>query len=456
MSNIIKSTFKDYNASTQFAEAIIENVNLYKKSQKIEVEITSINLVNIEELDKFEEYLKNKFQVGKVVLKIKYENNIEEIKEEDWEKLCKYFTLKYPITKAILKDSKLKIENNNITIILKTKNAHFMHSSEFDYILAELILNLYGKKYRIQYKEEINEEEVKKQKEYLKKEQERVCKQLTEEIETEDTDNVGADDSVRPDPGVGVGALDNPNSILPLILGRSDKIKEQTMKIADITLEYGKVSIEGEVVSAESKELRNGKILATFNLYDGTTTITCKSFLEKEKAESVLDRINKAKRLKILGNVQYDNFAKDIGIIANVIVEMPEIKKRIRKDAYEEKRVELHLHTQMSQMDGISSATSLIKRAASWGMKAVAITDHGVVQAFPEANKASKEYEDFKVIYGVEAYIVPDVEDEDSKISELDEYVVFDIETTGLAFRTEKITEIRSNKNKKWRNCWRI
>jgi len=124
-----------------------------------------------------------------------------------------------------------------------------------------------------------------------------------------------------------------------------------------------------------------------------------------------------------------------------VIVEIPKPEEKQRQDSSKEKRVELHLHTQMSQMDGVSSVENLINRAASWGMEAIAITDHGVVQAFPEANKVSKDL-DIKVIYGVEAYLVSDIEDAPSKARDLNTYVVFDIETTGLGFRTEKITEI--------------
>lgn len=118
--------------------------------------------------------------------------------------------------------------------------------------------------------------------------------------------------------------------------------------------------------------------------------------------------------------------------------------KEKRVDNAENKRIELHLHTKMSQMDGVSSATDLIKRAASWGMKAIAITDHGVVQAFPEARKTASDL-DIKVIYGVEAYIVPDKSSivfGHSKESIDTEYCVLDIETTGLSYRTEKITEI--------------
>lgn len=120
---------------------------------------------------------------------------------------------------------------------------------------------------------------------------------------------------------------------------------------------------------------------------------------------------------------------------------MPDIEVIRRKDNAKEKRVELHLHTQMSQMDGVSSATDLIKRASNWGMKSIAITDHGVVQAFPEAKKAADKY-GIKVVYGVEAYLVPDDNAVDLSNGMDNEYIVLDIETTGLSFRTEKITEI--------------
>lgn len=153
-----------------------------------------------------------------------------------------------------------------------------------------------------------------------------------------------------------------------------------------------------------------------------------------------------AKAVKISGTAQFDPFAKEIGVISNVIVEVPAKKKQERMDYAETKRVELHMHTQMSQMDGMTSATDLIKRAMKWGWKSIAITDHGVVQAFPEAHKLlGRDNPDMKVIYGVEAYLVPDKTPSVSfpKKQDIDtEYCVLDIETTGLSFRTEKITEL--------------
>ena len=137
---------------------------------------------------------------------------------------------------------------------------------------------------------------------------------------------------------------------------------------------------------------------------------------------------------------------KSFGVIANTIVETSGMKKQERKDEAKVKRVELHMHTQMSQMDGMTSAKDLIKRAMKWGMKSIAITDHGVVQAFPEAHKLlGYDNKDMKVIYGVEAYLAPDSTPSVSfpKKQEIDcTYCVLDLETTGFSFRTEKITEV--------------
>ena len=157
-------------------------------------------------------------------------------------------------------------------------------------------------------------------------------------------------------------------------------------------------------------------------------------------------RLKDAKGVKLEGTAQFDPFAKEIGVIANTIIESGGLEKQTRKDEAKVKRVELHMHTQMSQMDGMTSATDLLKRAAKWGMKSIAITDHGVVQAFPEAYHFCEKNPDLKVIYGVEAYLAPDRTPvvSFSKQQDLEgaTYCVLDLETTGFSFRTEKITEI--------------
>ena len=182
-----------------------------------------------------------------------------------------------------------------------------------------------------------------------------------------------------------------------------------------------------------------------FDLYDGSSTITCKAFSEGDKSKDLIKKLKGAKGIKLEGTAQFDPFAKELGVIANTIIESSGLKKQTRMDNAKEKRVELHMHTQMSQMDGMTSATELLKRAVKWGMKSIAITDHGVVQAFPEAYHFCEKNPDLKVIYGVEAYLAPDRTPVVSfpKGQDIDTtYCVLDLETTGFSFRTEKITEI--------------
>ena len=235
----------------------------------------------------------------------------------------------------------------------------------------------------------------------------------------------------------------------PLILGNSMTITEPLVKIQNLGVEDKKVSLEGEVINSEDRELKSGRVLFSFDLYDGTSTLTCKAFLDKKNAKKVMGRVKSAKAIKIAGTAQMDSFSHELTVMAYTILEIEPPKKEERMDNAEVKRVELHLHTKMSQMDGITSATDLIKRAMKWGMKSIAITDHGVVQAFPEAHKLlgfeNLTEHKIKVIYGVEAYLAPD------KVSPVSfsrgqsidtTYCVLDLETTGFSFRTEKITEV--------------
>ena len=204
--------------------------------------------------------------------------------------------------------------------------------------------------------------------------------------------------------------------------------------------------MQGEVIFTEDRTLKSGKTLFSFDLYDGTSTITCKAFLNKESAKKTMKRIQNAKGIKISGTAGMDTFSNELTVMANTIVETEGLKKTTRKDEAEVKRVELHMHTQMSQMDAMTSAKDLIKRAMKWGMKSIAITDHGVVQAFPEAHKMlGYDNPDMKILYGVEAYLAPDknVAVTNGKGQDIDTtYCVLDLETTGFSAVTEKITEV--------------
>lgn len=232
----------------------------------------------------------------------------------------------------------------------------------------------------------------------------------------------------------------------PLILGMNPNITENVVKISELNVDDGKVALDGEIIGMEDRELKSGKTLLSFDLYDGSSSMTCKAFLNRDVSKKVIKRMKNAKGVKISGNAQMDSFSNELTVMANTIVESEGLKKTVRQDNSEVKRVELHMHTKMSQMDAMTSAKDLIKRAMKWGMKSIAITDHGVVQAFPEAHKMlGYDNKDIKIIYGVEAYLAPDNTKTvyNGKGQSIDTtYCVLDLETTGFSAVTEKITEV--------------
>ena len=242
----------------------------------------------------------------------------------------------------------------------------------------------------------------------------------------------------------------------PLILGATQNVTDPLVKVQDLGVDDGKIALQGEVIFTEDRTLKSGKTLFSFDVYDGTSTITCKTFLNKETAKKQMKRIQNAKGVKVAGTAQMDTFSNELTVMANTVIETEGLEKVTRQDNAEVKRVELHMHTQMSQMDAMTSAKDLIKRAMKWGMKSIAITDHGVVQAFPEAHKMlGYDNKDMKILYGVEAYLAPDKNSviTNGKGQEIDTtYCVLDLETTGFSAVTEKITEVRNYESKKWRS----
>mgnify|MGYP002280557549 FL=1 len=457
----IRDVFKDFTTeSFALYNSLITSINIFKKSGKLETSIEAEKQIKIKDLEKFEIYLENRFQLKNVLIRIKYLEKFETNIEEEWEDIISYISRKHPLTKALLRGSKIEVEGSNVNVNLAFKGKALLDGKNFNIVLSELIKNIYGENYKIQFVENISEEKLKEYQAHLESLEEQVVniakaemveaesKKSEKKVSSATNEN---NNSTNVEQGVAKPVESNnekaeEDTTNPVIYGRVGKMSDPLVKVADLTIDSGKVMIDGEILATETRELKSGKILAMFNLFDGSSTITCKVFLEAEKSKAILKRMNSAKGVKVIGTAQFDPFAKELGVIANAIVESTGIKREVRQDNAQEKRVELHMHTQMSQMDAMTSAEDLLKRAVKWGMKSIAITDHGVVQAFPEAHKyLEKAHPDLKVIYGVEAYLAPDTVSciSFSKGQDLDTtYCVLDLETTGLSFRTEKITEV--------------
>ena len=235
-----------------------------------------------------------------------------------------------------------------------------------------------------------------------------------------------------------------------VIYGRD--FEGDAIALENITGEMGEVIIRCQVMDVEAREIRNEKTILIFPVTDFTDSIVVKMFLRNEQVPEVTEHVKKGAFLKLRGVTTIDRFDSELTIGSVAGIKKIANFTTSRTDTSPQKRVELHCHTKMSDMDGVTDAKALVKRAYEWGHKAIAITDHGVVQSFPEANHCFDAWggcvpkeSDFKVLYGMEGYLVDDLKGmvTNGKGQRLDgSFVVFDIETTGFSPLTCKIIEI--------------
>ena len=219
----------------------------------------------------------------------------------------------------------------------------------------------------------------------------------------------------------------------------------ETMEIHEIAGEIGEVVLRGKIIRVEKRELRSGSKMMIFDLTDFTDSITIKMFLREDQEADADEAIKQGKFIKLKGITTIDRFDGELTVGSITGIKKCEDFTTRRVDNAPVKRVELHCHTKMSDMDGVSEVKDIIKRAKQWGMPALAVTDHGCVQAFPDASHALDKGDAFKVLYGVEGYLVDDMKEivENSENQSLDgAFVVFDIETTGFSPVKNKIIEI--------------
>ena len=234
----------------------------------------------------------------------------------------------------------------------------------------------------------------------------------------------------------------------PVKIGYTIKEDADFRRIEQIIDEERKIAIEGYVFHSELRELRSGRTLLTFKVTDYTSSILIKVFSRDKEDAAILAKVKKGMWVRAQGSIQNDTFVRDLVMIANDINEITKIG-RLDKAPEGEKRVELHLHTPMSQMDAVTPVAALVSQAAKWGHKAIAITDHAGVQSFPEAFSAGKK-NGIKILYGVEANLVDDgvpiVYNPAPRLLAEDTYVVFDVETTGLSAVYDTIIELAAVK----------
>lgn len=361
-----------------------------------------------------------------------------------------------PSINGTLNNAEVRFENNTLTINLLNGGKTLLDSKGFDKALIKLIseeFNLYiSVNYTGTFEVEENSEEYKAAiqdaREKINRENlQKAAEFYQEEVETAEKREEKHAENTTVEIEVREGKFATPqiiqSSIRPLY-GRS--IRGKMIPISSISGDSGRIVVWGDVFDIEKKVTKSGdKNIFTIDITDYTGSTTAKVF-NSIKESAVIDNIKKGDTIVVQGDVEYDKYAGELVVNARSIGTAQKVKV---VDNAEKKRVELHMHTNMSQMDAVTSAGDLVNRAYQWGHKAVAITDHGVAQAFPDAMKAAdkinKDEEKIKIIYGVEAYFMDDLVESvkgDADTGFDGTFICFDIETTGLSAARDKITEI--------------
>ncbi|MFZ5989840.1 MAG: PolC-type DNA polymerase III [Bacillota bacterium] len=416
-----------------FKSVRIQNINVYKKSRKLEIFIVSDKLIPAPALSSLEQNFKTSFSLDSVTIKPKFdvELSLKEILTGYWESILYIVNRNIALSRGILSGCKWSLDDRRLTINLKTKGSEILKYKSCHTMIEKLLEESFNVKARVEFIDyEIDQD---KRNEYLELKENEEAKVVNNTV----VKNAGGKQSSFD--GSKSRNTQQGDVSTEIILGKN--FNESIANMSEVTQDSGRVAICGDIFRIEIRELKSGKFLYIFDITDYTSSLTVKFFVDKDKLDPIKDRVKENITVKVRGEAQYDKFSKELTVLAFDIIQ---IEKEFKRDTCQEKRVELHLHTQMSALDAVTPAKELIKRAAQWGHKAIAITDHGVVQAYPEAYEAGKKNK-IKILYGMEAYLlddsVPIVYHPNGQPVD-GGFVVFDIETTGLDPDKDRITEI--------------
>lgn len=448
MQKIVKDVFHNTGISNNFMNAKVDEVKFSKKLNSVILEASSNLNISLKDISDFEKRACELYELKDFKVNYKFVGSVDKLDENNIRSVLSDVSNTLLFTKQLFDDADVII-NNDLTIILKKPYSSFLKLKKVDEYICKNIQVKYGKNINVKFEDMagIEAPELAKPRAVEIKILEQVPVEsnsgsVPQNFNSNKPNDFSKFPKREPKPKF---EKDTPSYV---IIGK-DISTELTDKIVKLNDGYDRACIAGEICSQDVRKLRSGKILFSIDVTDLTSTISCKMFLNDSDVEKIGSKLGVGEYVKLMGKPQIDTFSKELTIMINSITEGQKPEKR--KDSSEEKRVELHLHTQMSAMDGVSSASSLVKQAIKWGHKAIAITDHGVAQSFPEAHQAivkafASEIKEgglaaakTKVIYGVEGYLVVDVE---PQFDMPDTFCVFDLETTGFKAGIDKITEI--------------
>ena len=413
----------------------VRKLTIHKKERTVSIEITANKMIPLQKQEELKGALLESLPgIQAVSLAVFYEltdKTPEALAAGYWGSIKTLVSQKSKICAGVIADAEWRVTEHKLQILVKHNMAYYLAQKHLDDAIANMIHTETGETLLVQFK---NQKATEADRAALENNRKKKFEELSRQIITTQAE------AVQEKANAEVAAVSSSVS-KGILLGK--EINGTNQKIIDTKILGENVIIEGSIYNIEPREIRGEKYIVSFDITDLSDSTTVKFFVKKSVFDAELsDKIKKGKYLRVQGEVQFDKYTKEIDIMAKNI--MAAAAPPPRMDDAEEKRVELHLHTQMSSMDGVTPVKKYIERAIAWGHKAIAITDHGVVQAFPDAMNAIGK-SDLKVIYGVEAYLIDDLGSVVTmpRGQSLDDtFVVFDIETTGLSKETESITEI--------------
>lgn len=418
-----------------FRETTVLSLTIHRKEREIVTEIAADAVIPPLYWEKLRKEMMQQLPgVKEVHIFPKYQLMDKEPKTvlaDFWDTIRSHVAAQSKVCSGVISDADWDYQDGKMQIFVKHNMAYYLSQKKLDDAVAKLVQEETGLAMSVQFKNvQSSEEDRARMEQEQRTKTEELLQQIASATQAAEQAKVSAE----------VGAVSEAVS-RGILFGK--EFTGTPVKIVDTKIPGESVIVEGNIFNIEPREIKGEKYIVSFDITDKSDSTTVKFFVKRSVFDNELkDKIKKDAYLRVQGEVQFDKYAKEINIMAKAIMTAQAPPPRM--DTAEEKRVELHLHTQMSSMDGVTPVKTYIKRAIEWGHKAIAITDHGVVQAFPDAMNAADK-SDLKVIYGVEAYLIDDLGNAvfSPRGQNLDDtYVVFDIETTGLSKEKEMITEI--------------
>ena len=418
-----------------FRETTVLSLTIHRKEREIVTEIAADEVIPPLYWEKLRKEMMQQLPgVKEVHIFPKYQLMDKEPKAvlaDFWDTIRSHVAAQSKVCSGVISDADWDYQDGKMQIFVKHNMAYYLSQKKLDDAVAKLVQEETGLAMSVQFKNvQSSEEDRARMEQEQRTKTEELLQQIASATQAAEQAKVSAE----------VGAVSEAVS-RGILFGK--EFTGTPVKIVDTKIPGESVIVEGNIFNIEPREIKGEKYIVSFDITDKSDSTTVKFFVKRSVFDNELkDKIKKDAYLRVQGEVQFDKYAKEINIMAKAIMTAQAPPPRM--DTAEEKRVELHLHTQMSSMDGVTPVKTYIKRAIEWGHKAIAITDHGVVQAFPDAMNAADK-SDLKVIYGVEAYLIDDLGNAvfSPRGQNLDDtYLVFDIETTGLSKEKEMITEI--------------